>query len=444
MIETKNEVTARWVLPAFTSMKYYGVVTFDGQILLKIILGSIEIPASITNHIPYAETAGGSRTVLFDGYLVELQHGEATFRFDHAILGLYISDVDHENNSPILVASMTFRFDILDKWAIRGAADRSTDGDVLNIRHSIPDPIVADIDGGTVSLVTTKTESFGTLSYSYSYGNLLYVELAEPCAPETVWRKYQRGLRYLLSLLTFWLPETRPVHVTAGQAGEDPRRCVIVNGVTHEAVRASYVTVGIVPATFNELHFPAVLTKWFELVDKYDSVLDLLFVTDVDETAALTSRFFSVASAAEAMHGALFPDSKKRSAADTARVRRIAKAVKGSTDTESGDVQWLHGAVGRAHEPSFSKRLGELFEFVGQPAQAIANGDVQQFCADVVELRNDIAHANPITQTDWDMRRLQVGVDLLMRLVALRELGFTDHELYRATDAVRTNILTPI
>jgi hypothetical protein len=110
---------------------------------------------------------------------------------------------------------------------------------------------------------------------------------------------------------------------------------------------------------------------------------------------------------------------------------------------DAADRGWVKDKLGRAHEPSYPKRLEQLLEHAGSGAGVMtmsnALGGPKVFCSTVAKYRNCIAHSDRMDKVDpLKMWYLDLTLNALLRLIFLRELGWDEERCHSA--AMRHNM----
>jgi hypothetical protein len=167
-----------------------------------------------------------------------------------------------------------------------------------------PDNLKTDVNDGSVTLGMRWRKKIGHQSVEFASKEVFRIELPEAVSLDRLSRDWVKPLRYLLALATGVLPRIRTLEVgkvqtLEGGTIEFPATVVSAfdRGQEGEPPR---ITQHQMLLTLNDIQYEADIPKWFNIVRKHEAACDLIFSRGLSSRTNLTSRFFDVASAAEA------------------------------------------------------------------------------------------------------------------------------------------------
>ena len=121
------------------------------------------------------------------------------------------------------------------------------------------------------------------------------------------------------------------------------------------------------------------------------------------------------------MQRRLHPELEEQTDESSARIKRIVDAIE-----DRADRAWLKQQLAYSHLPTFADRLNQLLDQAGV-AFVPYRGSRRQLVKVIKDMRNMIAHTRDDLERDPSaMFRLASTLDLLLRIVLLREMGISD------------------
>jgi hypothetical protein len=128
-------------------------------------------------------------------------------------------------------------------------------------------------------------------------------------------------------------------------------------------------------------------------------------------------------SALEGMHGALVPDSGKKTPADKAKEAEILSAI------PEEYREWLDRKLQNSHMPSLLDRILSLATRVGNIMPSTV-GAPYEWARRVRDMRNAVAHASSYKGTDYYRKGFLIlqSAQMLAEVLLLQEMGFSERD----------------
>jgi hypothetical protein len=130
---------------------------------------------------------------------------------------------------------------------------------------------------------------------------------------------------------------------------------------------------------------PDFMASWYRVRGDYPIVWDVLLSARFGEPMFLAHRFLNFAMAGEVLHASVFGNEFEPPEVHTARKDRVLSAL------EPEDRDWLVRKLQNTNLPSFSKRIEDLVERLGDTSDRIT-GPRGKFVARITKRRNNLAH----------------------------------------------------
>jgi hypothetical protein len=374
------------------------------------------------------------KSALFGKDLVML-----SVRFDKALLGGYLLD----NSSDAVFDEVFVELDAVSEWASYQPISSSDVGEKIVVEYEKPAALSANLSSGQVRMVSDIRGSDDEQKVNWKAVSSFIVTLDRPLSIDDIEERYVRPLRYLLSLAT-----GTPAVVT---------RLRVQNSAHTKPLGASqWLDVefyqGKLPPEppkpvsrhdmlfkLDDIEFSQFLPRWFELVERCGISLDLLFSLDNPGNIFVTNRMFNAVTAVEGLHQRLNPIHE-----DVIKVhKKRVDAIAGTID-DKHERKWLRENLAGAYRPTLRTRLGELLDLAGSTMHPYV-GDRERWIKRVKDIRDLIGHGSSELEKDRRVQiRLTASLELLYKLILMRELGFSDQYCMRAFTANRRWSYLPI
>ncbi|WP_157360707.1 HEPN domain-containing protein [Amycolatopsis thermoflava] len=305
------------------------------------------------------------------------------------------------------------------EWPNRGHA---------KLEYTALEPSIASTQGATLELHHGFVANGDDHWAEWQEAGSLLFELSEPHTVPDIEYKFLRPFRYFLDLATGSAPHPGPLQVANPDHLEEPTTQwldVHAYGRDKRVPRKKPPMVHEMLFSLPEIEFAEVVPRWYALVDKLGITCDLLFSLSAPQNVFAGNKLFNVASAAEGIHQRLYPEADRQTPEHRQRVKEIL-------DTTPEDHRdWLKAKLAFSHAPTFADRLQQLIDHAGSCIDPFI-GDRDKWVRLVKDVRNQIAHARRerhIVETEVVKQvRLTATIDVLLRVILLRELGFTDDQ----------------
>ena len=287
----------------------------------------------------------------------------------------------------------------------------------------------AEVPGASLELFHSIEEGRDGSAIRWEQTADLYFELEGAEEVKEIDYRFIRPFRYLLDLATGTpcypgpLQVANPDHLDDGRTSWLHACAYGRNGSEYKASKAT--SSPDMMFTLQDVDFPKLVPRWYSLVERLGITCDLLFSINAPQSLFVGNKMFNVASAAEGIHQRLYPESNKPTEEHSKRLAEIFE-----TAPES-HRDWLKAKLAFSHQLTFAERLGQLIDHAG-PAVYPFIGDRVKWIKYVKNIRNQIAHAlrerYSFESDVAKLARLTATVEVLLRIVLLRELGFTDEQ----------------
>lgn len=291
--------------------------------------------------------------------------------------------------------------------------------------YTFPSELTAQCDGFTLTLSTLFKELPVGRTLNWSETERFYAHMRHRVSLNTLTHAAVRPLQHMLSLAAGRICDTERlqvadsarrgshgklwfdvVHYKGKDGAEFPR-----DAKSHEFL-----------FTLADITFDDFMPKWFDLITRVGLSSDILFSLGRKGNDYVSNRLFNVVSAAEGMHRRLHPELEEQSDKSRARIKRLADQV-----NDRDDRTWLKQQLAFSHLPTFAERLNQLVDRAG-PTFTPYHGSRTQWVRIIKDMRNMVAHTrDDVERNPSAMFRLASTLDLLLRIVLLREAGFS-HE----------------
>ena len=443
MNKPDDSFEGEWWQAANPELRIGGILELCDKFELRLwgTIGDKGFPplkAGFDSQIFHGQSLGNSLT-LFDGHLpsTRVSSGGGSvvlFRIPLAFIGSYWLDDKEEAKFDRVCANI----DNLVEWSNqRRMVGRHPTGKTV-LEYTRPDPAVATIDGTTITLSEGLATRERIYSAQWDVEANLNLELATPEDVHEIDYKYIRPFRYLLNLATGSASAAGRLRVANPAHLDDPSLRWLD---TYVYGRNRPVAKAIEPSlsanmlfTLQDIDFAKVVPRWYQLVEQLGIACDLLFSINAPENIFVGNQMFNVASAAEGIHQRLYPEADKKSPEYKRRLNEILSAV------PEAHSSWLKASLQSSHRLTFAQRLDQLIDRAGSAVHPFV-GDRAKWIKCVKDIRNQIAHAlrerysfeTDVVKLAW----LTATVDVLLRIVLLRELGFSDAECVTMADKNR-------
>jgi hypothetical protein len=330
-----------------------------------------------------------------------------------------------------------FRVTNLDAWAGRepfseGDGPDSTD---YTLHFTTPPLLTASLPDAQISLGRPlSVVSTGTTTYSLDSFEEMTVELEQPLSLRELRYQYIDPVVQLLDLATDHPCE--PLSIQVANSKVDGRteplwlRALYPNERRFDEGGAELRQR--MPFSLSETTFETLIPQWFEIEKQVRPVCDTLFSLRNSSRYYLQNLAFSAAAAAEGLHVRLNPGADKNSEEHQERLRRIYAAAPNSKDRK-----WLKYQLKYSHNFEYADRLRDLIATAGPAFEPYIGSDPERWIVRVKKYRNIVAHAGEGRDEDLEVVALIAQtVQLLLRIVLLKQLGFTDDQCKSMTDRV--------
>lgn len=177
--------------------------------------------------------------------------------------------------------------------------------------------------------------------------------------------------------------------------------------------------------TYADLAIVECIPRWFDLRSRARRAIDMVLSLTYGKKTFLQTEVLILATAAEALHRAIAPDTLRMQPADFERM--MATAMK---DLDRTDREIIQNAI--HNEPSYRERLIDLARVPSAPAVSTLIPDVAKWAKEVAQIRNGLAHsmASYLARPE-DLHRmfaLRQQTQLLLQLVILAELQLPEEQ----------------
>jgi ApeA-like protein/HEPN superfamily Apea-like protein len=320
-------------------------------------------------------------------------------------------------------------------WANQKAIQKewNDDGTSTLANTWLPDS-EASLPGALLKVGHGFDEKGSSYSMSWTQSAGLVLEFSSPIAMRDIDYKFVRPFRHLLSLAAGVDSAAGALRVGNKAYVEDQRRVWLdahVYGREKAYKHAELERSERMLFTLSDIDFAEFIPQWYQLVDKLGITCDLLFSVNSPHVPFASNKLFNLASAADGIHQRLYPNADKKTQAHRDRVRQILNAA------PEQHRHWLQDALLSSHKIEFEQRLHQLIDHAG-PSVGPFVGDRDKWATLVKKLRNQFAHGaqkrHPIEDDVRKLSRLSATIDALLRLVLLREIGFSDDQCAEMTD----------
>lgn len=177
--------------------------------------------------------------------------------------------------------------------------------------------------------------------------------------------------------------------------------------------------------THADLAIVECIPRWFDLRSRARRAIDMVLSLTYGKQTYLQTEVLILATAAEALHRAIAPDTLRMQPADFERM--MATAMKGLDPT---DREIIQNAI--HNEPSYRERLIDLARVPSAPAVSTLVPDVAKWAKEVAQIRNGLAHsmASYLAKPEdlHHMVTLRQQTQLLLQLVILAELKLPEEQ----------------
>jgi hypothetical protein len=314
------------------------------------------------------------------------------------------------------------RIQNLNEWANRRTwAFDHPDPQTDTITYTLPSRLEAKIDTASVRLVRDLVTTYDHVSKAQMNSNeWIDFEFAVPLTLADIQHYYVRPARQLMELATASASAILEFRaLPKGWADAGPDVALLLNESRRpasEPLRRVQMLFGL-----SDVDFATLMPAWYALHEQQAIVVDSL--TSWGAREYVSSRFFTLASAAEGYHRRRWRTTK----ATAAHRHRIAGIVAAAPTHEQG---WLKDKLAHSHEPTFDERLKSTIEHAG-PLFAEAVGDAAAWRRWVVGARNSVAHRTPRMRVDVEAEwltaaRVSETLSWLLLLALLRDLEIPD------------------
>jgi hypothetical protein len=321
------------------------------------------------------------------------------------------------------------------QWANQSAIHKEHHDDrTSTISNSWLPPSVASTNDAVLKIGHGFDDQHGAYSVSWTQHAGLLVDLSSPMTITDIDYKFVRPFRHLLSLASGVDCAAGSLRVANSTHLDEPRTFwldVHAYGRTRAYERAELERPERMLFTLADIDLADFLPRWYTLIEKLGITADLLFSASSPHVPYVSNKLFNLASAAEGMHERLYPGSDEKTPEHRSRVKSVLDAV------PAQHQDWLRETLRFSHKMSFEQRLRQLIEHAGPTADSFV-GDHDKWTVLVKQLRNQYAHGaqkrRPIEDDVSKLSRLSATIDALLRLVLLREMGFSDEQCMAMTN----------
>lgn len=340
-----------------------------------------------------------------------------------ALIGHYHLD----DEAKAIFDRVIVELDNLTAWAQRRRIETEySDNGQMIARHVPQTEMAVALPDATLRLRGRLDFDDSDHRVAWEHHEQIVIELAKPLPILELENRYIRPLRYLLNLATGETCNVQSFSV-ANSAHLDPRPGLLWFAVDFYQGRVAppprkSIDPHDMVFTLDQCEFGKLIPRWFEIIVKFGISLDLLFALSSPGNIYVSNRLFNAVSAVEGLHQRLYPDTGDLKKAHRRRVKSITEAV------GEDDRAWLNERLASAYRPLLRQRLAELLDRAGSTLdQYVGNRD--EWIKKVKKLRDLIGHGVDQVEKDLAMQvRLTATVELLYRVILLRELGFTNEQ----------------
>lgn len=428
----KDSYMGEWQLAGSSQPPVGGVLTIGEQIQLRTPRGLRDRPAGrriqhdrFTNEVIIGDVPGPDSKVTLlgcrSGASRTTPNGIGDVEtFASAML---IGDRHLSKESERKFDQLSFRLTGLNSWMGRRPFTDDSDADSGSVYFTRPPDVTFPVPDGQAVIGRSYSATHGDTIGSIRSEEEIQIQLDRPQSFNALYVRYIRPLRFFFDLATdepcrdshvimanskvwasYGLPA--PFQVRYGDAAEPE----YTRSIRQEMV---FTLDDIEPAT----HLPL----WFELEARLNPVCDLLFSLREQSMRFIPTRAFTAASAAEGMHSRL--SERKDTAEHQARLDRIYQAV-----GEGPDQQWLRNKLMHS-DVTYAGMLGNLINEAGVAFAPYLGLQVKRWTRRINDYRNIVAHTLPgMAKRPEEVLRLASTVELLLRIILLRRLGFAEEQ----------------
>jgi hypothetical protein len=326
----------------------------------------------------------------------------------------------------------------LDAWAERftglrvdWAAPLREKSQSLSIHYQPPEPIVADLPGGRLSLGLGSSATHGLREGKIEEYTQLHLELQATLREEEIHRRIVHPLQNLFTFATDRPNALTQLSFTRAKAGEGeqgppPEIRVIGPRVFSDAAVAAKALPPDMLFTLDDVQgrFGDVVSRWLELAESYRSAFDIFFGAQYAPQAYQDLRLQVIA---HALH--LYSEKRAGGLAVVLGSDRQAAEVTSGLTAEQG--AWLRAVVSGNQLFRVEKALAALLAEQGTPFAPLVRGEVGRFREQVLAtlryLLNREAGEGAVSgiQLYWMTQRLM----FLMKISLLKDLAFTEEQV---------------
>jgi hypothetical protein len=249
---------------------------------------------------------------------------------------------------------------------------------------------------------------------------------------DVLWARYMMPLGILVGLAGFGGGHVSNVRLHAPRSGSERRMHPWVQTRVHTVGRVEQVRGhGELIVHGGNWDVSAHLSEWFALFDSSPSAF-ASFAASLD-TNATAPKLLYAASACEALHTALYPQSREPSARQRERLDRVLQDIR-----RSKDRAWAKHLLARGHSVPLERRLELLATEIDSELATDLLGDVKAWARHAAHARNKISHSDadalPFHQNPALTYQLSYTMNAVFALVTMGRIGFT---AARAAEAFR-------
>jgi len=372
----------------------------------------------------------------------------------HALAALVGAKVEAWNERRFVAAQL--KFSLLQNWVNCHIEETSIDPqDPFAFRLKLPPETVVELVDGTkvrFGVGFGSSHSLGKLSFETEHS--IYLHFPETKSAETITNNYTPKIQHLLSLLigdvvfldgcTFFENDPYYPRPSESAAGIQLLRCC--GGIAEaNRDRSGHRMV----TQFKEIaaDLPTIITRWFELDERLQPVVDLFMLVRARRAPTLEHRFLLLAQAIEAYHARMgnFTATEVSRADSRLRVNALVACV------PAEQQEWLREKLAFSNQKTLAARLTDIFTHHETEVRTATEG-IPDFAAKVRNTRNYYTHygedlmENGSVAQGEELIRITFALEAILGVCLLKELGIKgapiDRFLQRYTQIKSTQLTT--
>jgi hypothetical protein len=311
---------------------------------------------------------------------------------------------------------------------------RSGRNELCHVVYSRPEPLVAQVSGGQVTLGTCFASSHSARKFVVEEDVAFDIKCEEPLSDDDFNDHYIYPLQNFVTLALGRPVAVREFSVRRGNDRADPDTLaplqivspLVFSEARYEAEKNSSFPLFLLPHVRDR--FADVIRRWLHITSKFEDTCNLFFGIQYVRKPYLDTKFLAVVQALELYQA----HRESWGGRQEQEVQRYDRVLGGLAEE---DREWLRLRLGRHPHVPFSETLAALVNEHGAVLDPLCGGDRNGFEAAVraaweyILYRRLVSDRAPHSNVDlyWLLERLRV----VMKACFLSELGFSESERVR-------------